>query len=99
MGRRFFFNAYRVLRWFAPWLFRVCVAVVKSLILSFVTWWVGAPNTVRKIASDWTRKARLPLDLENHFYNCACVVASLMVALSWVVSSYVTVWVVQWLLR
>jgi len=87
----------RILKWLIPALIRVAIFTFQCLALSFLTWWRGVPATVRRIAQQWLEIINPDSEHDEFFYKAACVVAFLTVVVAWVISAFVTVWLVRWI--
>ena len=91
-------------RFVTPWVIRSVWFTITLISLSVVSLWVGVPTAVRRIANQWVDNAvaaGFPTAYDYILYHIIEVVAFFTIVLGWIVTAFVTVYLVRmifWLL-
>lgn len=86
---------YKFFKIVIPWLWRVAVFTVKTVVFSLGAWIIAFPKNIKVIAREWTDRAEVagvPSEYDRVLYYGAGAVALVMILLGWVLSAYLTVW-------
>jgi len=92
----------QIFRFLIPWLLRVAWFTLIFIGISIASIWTGIPTAVRKIANnqlDRAVAAEFPTELDKAFYFTACIVSFLIFVSGWILTSYLTMLIVRWILR
>ena len=88
----------RIIRFFVPWIVRIILFMLSSILTSIITFWRGVPTTTSRIADEWLDRAFLagfPSVWHPQLYWTFRVLALVMIVFGWVISSYITVWAIN----
>jgi hypothetical protein len=97
----------RGLGWFlsATWQFIVIITpiIIWSMGVALASFIYGVPKTTEWMADDWSDALRSAYELPNggkdFYYRGAQAVAIFFVILGWICASFLTVFLVMWLMR
>jgi hypothetical protein len=92
---------YLFIKFTTPWVFRTLGATIRLVFLTITSIWVGIPTAVRRIAAEWTKaamRAGVHSQFDTYIYYCLCFVASVTILAGWIVTAYLTVWLIQMIL-
>lgn len=88
------------IRLILPWIGHVVVFTLHLVLITMASLWVGVPTACRTIADNWTTRAidgGFPTLYATHLYNVLCVIAFIVILFSWVVFSYITVYIIRYI--
>ena len=90
MGRlvKYTGNAAKLL---APWVARIVWICLKLMLLSLVSFWIGVPETMRRMSNEWSR-GQPEHPVFAIFYMCLAVTEILV---GWIILAHITVFVVR----
>ena len=80
-----------------PWLWRIVKFTAKTVVIAFFSWAISIPSVVRRIAAEWSHRAMVagvPSEYDQWLYYGSMAIAIVLVVLGWVISAYITVWIV-----
>lgn len=86
------------IRFVLPWVLRSIWFTMTLCSLSVVSLWVGVPTATRRIANQWVDRAvavGFPTAYDYILYYFVAVVAFFTILAGWIVTSFVTVWLVR----
>jgi hypothetical protein len=95
---RFILGAARSL---TPWVLRASVTALRLALETIVDWWRGVPTILTRFADLWLDRVggRIPSAYLKYFYYAVCVISLFMIILGWIVASYVTVGIIEFLIQ
>jgi hypothetical protein len=97
---RFLGRVWWVIWFVTPWLWRLVLAILMWLGTAFAAFWGNVPNATASIATDWRDRAVVagfPTEWDSRLFFLFWVIAFGMIVIGWIVLSYITVFVVQWI--
>jgi hypothetical protein len=92
----------QIFRFFIPWLLRVIWFTLLLIGNSIVSMWKGVPKLVKRISNnllDRAVAAGFPTEWDRPFYFAACIAAFLTILAGWILTSFLTVLIVRWIIR
>ena len=92
------FGIYKFFQIVIPWLWKIVKFTFKTIVISFFSWVITIPRIVRTIAQNWSLRAQVagvPSEYDRLLYYGAMAIAILMVVIGWVLSAYITVWIIS----
>ena len=93
---------FRSVRFLLPWILRILWATITLMGTAIASLWIGVPTATRRIAESWVDRAArrgFPTELDRTLYFMGRGVAFVTIVAGWIVTSYVTVWLINWLLH
>jgi hypothetical protein len=88
---------YKFFKIVIPWLFRVAWFTIKLMFLAMGGWIMNIPKNIKAIARNWSDRANVagvPSEYDTVLYYGSGFIALVMTVLGWVISAYVTVWLI-----
>lgn len=96
----FIYFTVRLLQWFIPWVVRSIGFTINLMWTAIASLWVGVPQATHRIADEWISRAvaaGFPTIWDRKLYYTIRIVAFLTIVVGWILSSFVTVWIVKWI--
>lgn len=93
-----------IVRVLIPWLWQVVNFVVVLILTSLASLLVGIPLARERIAKRWVDTmlaSGFPIQYDHIYYPMASIVAMVAIIAGWIVTAFVTIWLVRmifWLL-
>lgn len=81
-----------------PWILGAIRHTFWLLVTGAAGFWVGVPQVTRTIAEDWSRRAHdagVPTNIDSSLYYAIYIVAFITFLVGWILSSYLTVWIIN----
>lgn len=81
-----------------PWARGAVFITLKLMTTSIISLWIGVPTAVSRIADDWLDRAFIagfPTQWDRHLYYLIWAVALITVIIGWILTAYITVWLVN----
>jgi hypothetical protein len=88
---------YKFFKFVIPQLLKVAWYTLKLVLMTMGKWMLNIPKDVKAIARDWSYRANVagvPSEFDREIYYGSEVVAFVMIVAGWVISAYLTVWIV-----
>lgn len=85
-----------------PFALRATGLAFRKFLFTFASLWRGVPETTDMIANDWlvrTRAAGMPSIYHPYLYWTIRIIVFLVILIEWVCFSFVTVFVVTWVIQ
>jgi hypothetical protein len=89
-------NLVMKVKYITPWILRAFWVMVQVMVLAAASLWLGTPRVVDRIAGSLVAEAvgkNLPENLDTILYWIACGVAVVEIVMSWILLSYLTMFV------
>jgi hypothetical protein len=94
-------SAFFLARIAAPFVWMICVNTLRLELLAVITLWSGVPTSLDRMANEWLDRAirhGWPTLYSAQLYYTFYGLALMMILIGWTLCSYLTVFIIHWLL-